>query len=201
MKKGKLLTITLIIIILIIIIAIGYFIYNIQAFRNKSNEKLSELENTVLSLKNTIDEAEKSNNTNTTITNPDNTTSIEKSNILGDMSYIEIELETIGNEGPIYKALKITDKNVISNLKNIINNAQTYTSENIGGFFEGCPILKVYQTDGKELSIIASDNFFEDNKTTNIIGVSTKKDFSDKVLYQVETQLAQYLEKIYNQYN
>lgn len=205
-ETGKVnLTIALFVIVLIIMLVIAYFIYNIYTDKKALDEKIQELGNTVSSLQNTVNTLETPNNANTnnTITNGTNTTDstistnhTQNKTILKDISYIEIEMlvENAQNEGPTYHTKKITDQAIIANIKNMINNATNYTSDEAYGLPEDSPKLYVYQTDGNKISIIV-----EDLETINNIGVWTKEDASDKIFYRVDAKLAPYLEKVYKE--
>lgn len=208
MKKqetGKInLSIVLFVIVLIIMLVIAYFIYNIYTDKKALNEKIQELGNTISSLQNTVHTLEASNSTTTTVTNRTNTTNStttnhsENNTILKDISYIEIEMlvDNAQNEGPTYNTKKVTDQAIIANIKDIINNATNYTSDEAYGLPEDSPKLYVYQTDGNKISIIV-----EDLETINNIGVWTKQDASDKTFYRVDAKLAPYLKKVYKETN
>lgn len=208
MKKqetGKInLSIVLFVIVLIIILVIAYFIYNIYTDKKALNEKIQELGNTISSLQNTVHTLEASNSTTTTGTNRTNTTNStttnhsENNTILKDISYIEIEMlvDNAQNEGPTYNTKKVTDQAIIANIKDIINNATNYTSDEAYGLPEDSPKLYIYQTDGNKISIIV-----EDLESINNIGVWTKQDASDKTFYRVDAKLAPYLKKVYKETN
>lgn len=124
-----------------------------------------------------------------------------------DISNIEISVELDNEEEITYSEPLSIEKNddVIKLLDIVIgaiNSGEEYKTDTVGGFFEGSAILTIYQEDGTKLEVSAIDGFEpEGEKAVNIIGVWTKDDASDKILYEVDMEVDKYLNDLYDKYN
>ena len=118
------------------------------------------------------------------------------------VSYINVELTEASSidASLVYKNKKITDKNKINSLLEIIENATLYeTKEFIVNFGDASPRVEIYLNNGeKKYTILAGENVDVAGEKANLMVKWHKEDESDKTLYKVDTELAEYIEELYN---
>ena len=183
----------LICLLLLVVIAMSYILYELY------NSKMESQKN----VENTINELQKDNSTTKNNSESNSKiTSEEKNSILGEISYIEIQVDDSDahpEEGPTMSSpLKITDETIINNLKNIVNASENYTCLSAGGFYESAPIATIYQKDGKKLFITAIDAFTADGPTINMFDISNNPEFKNSKSYKTNNMLAEFLINAYN---
>jgi len=117
------------------------------------------------------------------------------------ISYINVEVgevSTIDNS-LLYKSKKITDKNKINALIEIIEGATLYQpKEFISDLGDASPRVEIYLNNGeKKYTIFAGDNVDVAGEKVNLMVKWHKEDESDKTLYKVDIELAKYIEELY----
>ena len=118
------------------------------------------------------------------------------------VSYINVELTEASSidASLVYKNKKIIDKNKINSLLEIIENATLYeTKEFVVNFGDASPRVEIYLNNGeKKYTIFAGDNVDVAGEKANLMVKWHEEDESDKTLYKVDTELAEYIEELYN---
>ena len=124
-----------------------------------------------------------------------------------NIKFIEISVfDEDATEGITYKSpKKITDPSMINDIIEKLNDSEKY--ENFeddfgaGDFFEGCPIINIYDCNDNIIMVTACDNFSQDEEENffNTMMVWKKLDGTDKKIYKVNNKLQNYIEEIYEQ--
>ena len=131
-----------------------------------------------------------------------NLNNIKESNI----SHIVLETEDIEaekkNQQIETKETKITDKNVINSLMNIIKESKIYYENSlsfIADFGDVSPTATLYMNNGEKFTISAGDKIDDNGDTVNLMAIWNSEDGSDKTLYKVNKKLGEYIEKLANE--
>lgn len=128
--------------------------------------------------------------------------------IISDVHSIEISvLDENSLDGIDYKENhEITDQGLILEITSKINDSNEYPEfENdfgVGGFFEGCPIIEIYDNHNNRQWIMVCDDFSQDEKGEffNLMMVWSNEDGSDKKIYKANQKLESYIKEIYAKY-
>ena len=146
------------------------------------------------------------NNLNTII-NSDNTIEniLQNKTDNSDVSYIVLEIEDIeaeekNRQGIEYKNIKITDKEKINSLMEIIDSATPYKQKGfIPDFGDIPPVAKIYLSNGEKYTIIAGDQIDDSGDIVNLIAKWYGENDSNKTLYKVNTKLGEKIEKMFSE--
>lgn len=119
---------------------------------------------------------------------------------ISSVSYVVLQVEDKNAQELEYKSKKITDKQKIDDLMKIIDSATSYKENNFSADFGDIPpCAKIYLTNGENYTVAAGDEINNNGKTVNLMTKWTSEDGSDKSLYQVNTKLGEYIEKLFNE--
>lgn len=129
----------------------------------------------------------------------------ELKDIISDVHSIEISVLDENNpEGLTYKENhEITDKGLMLEMTSKINDCEEYPEfENdfgVGGFFEACPIIEIYDNHNNKQWITVCDDFAQDETGNffNLMMVWKNEDGSDKTIYKANQNLEAYIKEIY----
>ena len=196
MEEKKTLKISLSTIFLVLaiigIIVMAYYIYIEKA---NYNRKIAELEVNATKMQSTINDIQgKIDSISNTMSNI-----IENKFNTKNISYIVVNVEDTTADGLAYKSKKITDKQEIEELMNIINNATEYEMKSaIPDFGDIIPCVEIYNTNGERFAVAAGDQINDNGDIVNLMTKWYSIDGSNKTLFKVNIKLGEYIEKLYN---
>lgn len=132
----------------------------------------------------------------------------ESTDIISDVQSIEISvLDESSLEGIDYKENhKITDQGLMLEITSKINDSKEYPEfENdfgAGGFFEGCPIIEIYDNHHNKQWITVCDDFSQNEAGDffNLMMVWSDEEDSDKKIYKANQKLESYIKELYAKY-
>lgn len=202
------LSVLLLILALIIIIIMSYLIYKLYNEKTIEIEKVSNLNNQISNLENTVSNLqEKINLILNTTTNLEHTANnnIQNKTENSSVSYIILEIEDIkaeekNQQGLEYKNMKITDKEKIDSLMEIIDNAIPYEEETfIADFGDIPPCAKIYLSNGESYTVAAGDQIDDNGNIVNLMTKWSSEDGSNKTLYKLNNKLGEQIEKMFDE--
>ena len=189
--------IVLIFIIVLLIIACCLVISNSikkDIAMEKQQQQIEELQSEVKDLNNAV------NTTTINTENEDENTLATNKIINKKVTYGMIGVEKKPLEEDITYVYKFFDnKEEIDSIVKIIDNAKIYHEKSfIASFGDTPPIMTLYFEDGSPLHIMACDSYDDDGTISNLICIYYDEESnSDKTLYSVDIEFANYIEKLY----
>lgn len=120
-------------------------------------------------------------------------------NAENNISYIVVQVEDTTADELAYRSKKITDKQEIKSVMNIIDNATEYEAKSfIPDFGDMPPLIEIYKTNGEKYTIAAGDQINDNGDVVNLMTKWYSQDGSNKILFKVESKLGEYIENLYN---
>lgn len=115
------------------------------------------------------------------------------------VSYIILQVEDKNANELQYKEKKITDRQKIDSLMQIIDNAIPYKASSFIPDFGDIPTCAtIYLSNGEHYTIATGDGITDNGKKVNLITKWSNEDGSEKALYQVNSALGAYIENLFN---
>ena len=132
------------------------------------------------------------------LVNKDELKIVENTNTT-NISYVDVSVEDTSAGELAYKSKRITDKQEIKSLMDIIESATVYETKSFIADFGDCPpSVEIYDYNGVKYTIAAGDEIDDAGSSVNLMTKWYSEDGSDKTLYKVESKLGEYIEKLYN---
>lgn len=185
--------IALIIFLVMIILAAGIIVVMVRS-ADKGNE--TNTTNTTNTTVNTVNSNEVSGDTTNALENEVAATTISNE----DVDYVVLKVEDTTKGELAYKEQKITDKEVINSLMEVVTQATAYENKSfIPDFGDAPEEMVIYYTNGTTVSLMAGDEIEDAGNKVNLIATWQGEDDGNKSLLQVNSKLSEAIQKAFSE--